>query len=226
MKIKLAIEAVRRDARHQVGLSQEKAQHLADQVQPLATIVESFKVEKEGIQRNGMLSDQGKRLQVEQATAAANEKIVAHAAGLSKETMIADHEQRINTKVTAERVKAKAMIEDGAELGRELRQNVLPKAIATTAPLRKPEEVVRRMVVKAAQDYATNPSRSELIIKSLSIGQPFCPELPIGTLDEVNANIAQAVAPDQVAALSEIKGVHSLIMIAADAALQSIKELG
>lgn len=224
---KLALEALKRDARHSVGLSQEQAQSLCESLQPIGAALQTYQTKTLSIRKNSMLSDAGKNAEVDQARNEAFDAIVSHAASVDRTKIISDLAQRVSTRVQGTRTKAAAAQKDATALAAELRQSVLPALIRKGEGMQiSPARTAEKMALKAAENYAANPGKAETVLSALSVGWPWCPDLPEGTLAQVESIIAQTVASDEQSALLQAKGIQALIDKVVAAAGQSLKELG
>lgn len=219
---KLVVESLKRDARFQVGLSTEQSNALAQQVQPMAEALSNLAQRVQAIRSDTRLSDQGKTDDTATARAAAATSINKHAASISRQAVIDDMRQRVSTKTAGTREKAKAaMGPDAGLLAQELRQSVLPRLIKNGEQLGvKPAQTVAKLIKQAAERYSENPSKAETIVNALAVGWPWCPDLPDGTLAEVERTISRQVSAEEQAQLEEAQKVQALVDRATEDALR------
>jgi hypothetical protein len=219
---KLVIEGLKRDARFQVGLSAEQSNALAQQVGAMTETLNSLAQRTQAIRADTRLSDQGKIDDTAQARTEAQASINKHAQQISRQAIITDLTQRVATRTNGAREKAKAaMGPDAGLLAQELRQSVLPKLIKNGEQLGvKPARTLEKLIQQAAEKYGENPSKAETIIGALSVGWPWCPDLPEGALQEVERTIARQVAGEEQAQLEQAQAVQRLVDHATGEALK------
>lgn len=224
----LSLEQFKKDCRFKLNLSAEQTQNLYESLNPISEALRNYKNKVLAIRRNSMLSDEGKNVEADKARNEAFEAIISHAATVDRSEIIRDLQQRVNTKVVGARERARmGMGPDAAMLAQELRQSVLPRQLKDGENMRIPAgQTVARMVMRASEGYSADPSKSELIIGALSIGWPWAPNLPEGTLAQAEAVIAGQVASDMQAELQQAQGVQGLLNKVIQAAQQNIKEIG
>jgi len=227
-KFKLSIEALRRDARFTVGLTAEQADHLARQMEPVDRLLEAYRARLLEIRKDGRLSDSGKAADVGKARSAVLEAISQHSQSVSKTALLQDLRQRIATKTNGARERAqKAMPPDAGALAQELRQSILPRMLKDAEDRKIPgEQVVAKLIMRAAEGYASDPGKAELIISSLAIGWPWAPTLPEGTMQAGGAVIASQIAAEEQQALVQTQSIQQLFDRVVETAVQTVKELG
>lgn len=226
MRHRLAFEKLKRSARHDIKLDQAQLDRLMEQTKPFGDAIEHLESEKKRIRADSRLSNEGQNADIKKATDDAIKKIINCASQISRESIVADLRQRVATKVQGARQRAKAEMQDSAALATELRQHVLPKlmtdALGSKIP---PAQVAAGLMRQAAEQYSISPAKSELIIQALSLGAPFCPDVSVETVEQINSTIAAQLAPVEQTALNEAEAVQGLIDFVTDEVLQSIKEL-
>ncbi|MBV5317810.1 MAG: hypothetical protein JZU50_08365 [Desulfobulbaceae bacterium] len=227
MKHKLALESLRKTIRFNVGLNQEDAEKMVTQLKPMVAIIDALQDQVKAIRANGRLSTEGKAADVAKATAMASERIAQHAATISRDPLVKDFAQRVSTRTTGARERARAEAKEASTLALELRQYVLPRLLADGKAMQiPPAQTVGKLVLRAAEDYSTNPAKAEAVISALSVGWPLCPDLPPETTQRINDIIAGQVAPAELAGLKEMQGVQAAIDVATAEILQSVREIG
>lgn len=226
---RLALEQFKKDARFKIGLPPEQAETLFQQIKPIGEALETYQAKTLSIRKNSMLSDAGKNAEVDQARKACLDAIVEHAAKVDRNAVINDLAQRINTKVVGARERAqKAFPPDAALLAQELRLHVIPRALADAKMQQIPaHQALGRMAVRAAEGYAGNMAKSEIVLQACGTGWPWVPtSLTPETMAQVEATIGAQVAADEMSELKVAQGVQKLLNRVIDAAQQSLKELG
>ncbi len=225
---RLALEGFKKDCRFKIGLPPEQAETLFQQIRPIADELKNFKSKVVSIRKNNMLSDSGKAAEVDQARTATLEQIVEYAAKIDRTEIISDLARRVNQSVRGSREKAqKSFSPDAALLAQEIRQHILPGLVREGKNMQiSPARTAEKMALKAAEQYSTDPAKMETVIGALSVGWPWCPDLPEGTLAQVEAVIAGQVASEEQAALLQAQGVQALLTRTIEAAQKELRELG
>ena len=218
-KTALVIEQLKRDAKFTIGLEDDQRDYLAKQTEPFRRILDSLADETKAIRANGRLSFDAIAEDVQVAREKALVLIERHASAISRSAVIDDLSRRVTSKVATTR-KANSEGQPGADaLATELRQHVLPKMIVDGEGRQVPaSQTVAKLVLQAAERYTENPSKHEVIINALSVGWPFTEDLPVDVLQQVDAVIAEQVAPDEFNQLRQAEGVQHLIDRVAEAA--------
>ena len=218
-KTALAIEQLKRDAKFTIGLEDDQRDYLAKQTEPFRRILDSLADETKTIRANGRLSFDAIAEDVQVAREKAIVLIERHASAISRSAVIDDLSKRLVSKVATTRKANMQAQQDAAQLSTELRQAVLPKMIAEGEGRQIPApQTVAKLVLQAAERYTENPSKHEVIINALSVGWPFTEDLPVDVLQQVDAVIAEQVAPDEFNQLRQAEGVQHLIDRVAEAA--------
>ena len=218
-KTALAIEQLKRDAKFTIGLEDDQRDYLAKQTEPFRRILDSLADEIKTIRCNGRLSAEAINEDAQVARQKAVDLIQRHASAISRASVIDDLNKRVVSKVATAR-RANSEAQPGADaLATELRQHVLPRLIAEGEGRQIPApQVVGKLALQAAERYTENPSKHEVIINALSVGWPFTEDLPVDVLQQVDAVIAEQVAPDEFNQLRQAEGVQHLIDRVAEAA--------
>ena len=218
-KTALVIEQLKRDAKFTIGLEDDQRDYLAKQTEPFRRILDSLADETKAIRANGRLSFDAIAEDVQVAREKALVLIERHASAISRSAVIDDLSKRLVSKVATTRKANMQAQQDAAQLSTELRQAVLPKMIAEGEGRQIPApQTVAKLVLQAAERYTENPSKHEVIINALSVGWPFTEDLPVDVLQQVDAVIAEQVAPDEFNQLRQAEGVQHLIDRVAEAA--------
>lgn len=225
-KFKLSLEQLKRDARFQVGLSAEQATNLVQETEPIGEALAHLKARVKAIRGDARLSDNGKTADVATAKAEAAKQIEQLAAKIGRHDLIVDLAQRVATRTNGARERArKETQQDAAMLALELRQYVLPRLLKEGEVMRVPaSRTLEKMVLKFAESYASNPAKSEAVISALSVGSPWCPDLPEGTIDRVNELISSQVAAEEQTKLEEAEQVQALLDKVVESAQQTVRE--
>ena len=223
----LAIEKLKRDAKFTIGLEDDQRDYLVKQTEPFQRILDGLADETKTIRANGRLSAEAISEDVQVARQKAVDLIQRHANAISRSAVIDDLSRRVVSKVAATR-KANSEGLPGADaLAMELRQHVLPRLIAEGTARQVPaSQTAAKLALEAAQRYSTNPSKHETVIRALSVGWPFCEDLPVDVRQQVDAVIAEQVAPDEVAQLQQAQGIQQALDRVAEATAQEVKGLG
>lgn len=223
---KLSVENLKKNARFAIGLSAEHATSLVQQAETLAGPLATLRAKVKAIRSDSRLSDAGKSADVAASKAEAAQQIEQLAAKIGRHALIVDLNQRVATRTNGARERARQETQqDAAMLALELRQYVLPKLVKDGETMRVPaSRTLEKMVLKFAESYSENPAKSEAVISALSVGWPWCPDLPEGTLAQVNDLIAGQVAGEEQQALVQAQQVQGLIDRATEAAMQEVRE--
>lgn len=223
----LAIEQLKRDAKFTIGLEDDQRDYLVKQAEPFQRILDSLADEIKTIRSNGRLSAEAISEDVQAARERAVALIQRHANAISRSTVIDDLSKRVVGRVAAVR-KANSEGLPGADaLSTELRQAVLPKLIAEGEKNRIPaQQVVGKLAVQVAERYIEAPGKMETILNALSVGWPFCEDLPEETKAQVDAILAAQIAPDEVAQLQQARGIQQVLDQVASAAQQDARGQG
>ena len=180
---RLALEQFKKDARFKLNLPPEQAEHLAQQVQPLTDTLQALQTRVSAIRKDGNLSTAGQNTKVAEAKAEVGDFIVKFADGISRHKVIADLSGRVQGKVKRVRSEAAAAQKDSAMLSLELRQHILPAMIREAKAMQiSPSRTTEKLMLEAAEDFANNPAKSEMVLSALSIGKPFCPNVSRATM--------------------------------------------
>ena len=215
----LAIEQLKKDAKFTIGLEDDQRDYLVKQTEPFQRILNGLADEIKTIRSNGRLSAEAIIEDVAKAKERAGLLIERHASAISRSAVIDDLSKRLVSKVATTRKANMQAQQDAAQLSTELRQAVLPKMIAEGEGRQIPApQTVAKLVLQAAERYTENPSKHEVIINALSVGWPFTEDLPVDVLQQVDAVIAEQVAPDEFNQLRQAEGVQHLIDRVAEAA--------
>ena len=226
-KTALVIEQLKRDAKFTIGLEDDQRDYLAKQTEPFRRILDSLADETKTIRANGRLSFDAIAEDVQVAREKAIVLIERHASAISRSAVIDDLSKRLVSKVATTRKANMQAQQDAAQLSTELRQAVLPKMIAEGEGRQIPApQTVAKLVLQAAERYTENPSKHEVIINALSVGWPFTEDLPVDVLQQVDAVIAEQVAPDEFNQLRQAEGVQHLIDRVAEAAQMDCRGQG
>ena len=226
-KTALAIEQLKRDTKFTIGLEDDQRDYLAKQTEPFRRILDSLADEVRTIRANGRLSFDAIAEDVQVAREKALVLIERHASTISRVNVIDDLSRRVVSKAGTTR-RANSEAQPGADaLATELRQHVLPRLIAEGTARQIPApQTAAKLALQAAERYTENPSKHETVIRALSVGWPFCEDLPVDVLHQVDAVIAEQVAPDELAQLQQAQGIQQALDRVAEAAQQECRELG
>ena len=215
----LAIEQLKRDAKFTIGLEDDQRDYLVKQAEPFQQVLGSLADEIKTIRANGRLSFDAIAEDVQVARQKAVGLIQRHANAISRSTVIDDLSKRVASKVAAVRKANSEGLPGADEVATELRQHVLPRLIAEGEGRQIPApQTVVKLALQAAERYTENPSKHETVIRALSVGWPFCEDLPEETKAQVDAILAAQVAPDEVAQLQQARGIQQAIGRVAEAA--------
>ena len=224
----LAIEQLKKDAKFTVGLDDDsQVAYLVKQAAPFRQILDNLADEIKTIRGNGRLSVEAINEDAQVARQRAVDLIQRHASTISRANVIDDLSRRVVSKVATTR-KGNSEAQPGADaLATELRQHVLPRLIAEGEGRQIPApQTVAKLALQAAERYTENPSKHEVIIRALSVGWPFCEDLPVDVRQQVDAVIAEQVAPDEVAQLQQAQGIQQALARVAEAAQQDARGQG
>lgn len=227
-KTALAIEQLKKDAKFTVGLDDDsQVAYLVKQAAPFRQILDNLADEIKTIRANSRLSFGAIAEDVEVARQKAVDLIQRHASTISRASVIDDLGKRVTSKVATAR-KGNSEGQPGADaLATELRQHVLPRLIAEGEGRQIPApQTVAMLALQAAERYTENPSKHETVIRALSVGWPFCEDLPVDVRQQVDAVIAEQVAPDEVAQLQQAQGIQQALARVAEAAQQDARGQG
>jgi hypothetical protein len=224
----LAIEQLKKDAKFTVGLDDDsQVTYLVKQAAPFRQILDNLADEIKTIRANSRLSFEAINEDVQAARQRAVDLIQRHASAISRSNIIDDLSRRVVSKAGTTR-RANSEAQPGADaLATELRQHVLPRLIAEGEGRQIPApQTAAKMVLRAAERYAENPSKHETVIRALSVGWPFTEDLPVDVLHQVDAVIAEQVAPDELAQLQQAQGIQQALDRVAEAAQQDARGQG
>ena len=224
----LAIEQLKRDAKFTVGLEDDnQVAYLVEQAQPFQQILGGLVDEIKTIRANSRLSFEAINEDVAQAKERAGLLIERHASTISRANVIDDLGKRVTGRVAAVR-KVNNEAQPGADaLATELRQHVLPRLIAEGEGRQVPaSQTVAKLVLEAAQRYSTNPAKYEVVLSALSVGWPFTEDLPAETKVQVDAVIAEQIAPDELAQLQQAQGIQRALDRVVEAAQMDARGQG
>ena len=179
-KTALAIEQLKRDTKFTIGLEDDQRDYLAKQTEPFRRILDSLADETKAIRANGRLSFDAIAEDVQVAREKALVLIERHASTISRVNVIDDLSRRVVSKAGTTR-RANSEAQPGADaLATELRQHVLPRLIAEGTARQIPApQTAAKLALQAAERYTENPSKHETVIRALSVGWPFCEDLPV-----------------------------------------------
>lgn len=223
----LAIEQLKRDAKFTIGLADDQRDYLVKQAQPFQQILDNLADETKTIRANSRLSFEAINEDVQAARERAVDLIQRHANAISRSTVIDDLSKRVVSKVATTRKGNSSGLPGADALSTELRQAVLPKLIAEGEKNRIPaQQTVAKLVLEAAQRYSTNPAKYEVVLSALSVGWPFTEDLPDGMKAQVDAVIAEQIAPDETAQLRQAQGIQQALARVAEAAQQDCRGQG
>ena len=226
-KTALAIEQLKRDAKFTIGLEDDQRDYLVKQTEPFQRILDSLADETKTIRANGRLSFDAIAEDVQVAREKAIVLIERHASAISRSAVIDDLGKRLVSKVATTRRANSEAQQDAAQLSTELRQAVLPKMIVEGEGRQIPApQTVAKLALEAAQRYSESPGKMEAIIRALDLGWPFAEDLPVDVLQQVDAVIAEQVAPDEFNQLRQAEGVQHLIDRVAEAAQMDCRGQG
>ena len=215
----LAIEKLKRDAKFTIGLEDDQRDYLVKQAAPFQQILDNLTDEIKTIRANSRLSVEAIAEDVQVARQKAVDLIQQHASAISRSTVIDDLSKRVASKVTTTRKGNSEGLPGADALATELRQHVLPRLIAEGEGRQIPApQTVAKLALEAAQHYSTNPAKMETVIRALSVGWPFCEDLPDGMKVQVDAILAAQIAPDETAQLQQARGIQQALDRAAEAA--------
>ena len=224
----LAIERLKKDAKFTVGLDDDsQVAYLVKQAAPFRQILDNLADEIKTIRANSRLSFEAINEDVQVAREKALVLIERHANAIGRANIIDDLSKRVVSKVaTARRANSEGL--PGADaLATELRQHVLPRLIAEGEGRQIPApQTVAKVALEAAQHYSTNPAKMETVINALSVGWPFTEDLPVDVLHQVDAVIAEQVAPDETAQLQQAQGIQQALDRVAEAAQMDARGQG
>ncbi len=227
-KTALAVEQLKRDAKFAVGLDDDsQVAYLVKQAQPFQQILDNLADEIKTIRANSRLSVEAINEDAQAARQRAVALIQRHANAISRGNVIDDLHKRVASKVaTARRANSEGL--PGADaLATELRQHVLPRLIAEGEGRQIPApQTVAKLVLRAAERYTENPSKHETVIRALSVGWPFTEDLPVDVLHQVDAVIAEQVAPDELAQLQQAQGIQQALARVVEAAQMDARGQG
>ena len=224
----LAIERLKKDAKFTVGLDDDsQVAYLVKQAAPFQQILGSLADETKTIRANSRLSVEAIAEDVQVARERAVDLIQRHANAISRSTVIDDLSKRVVSRVAAVR-KANSEGQPGADaLATELRQHVLPRLIAEGEGRQVPaSQTVAKLALEAAQRYSTNPAKHEVVLNALSVGWPFCEDLPVDVRQQVDAVIAEQIVPNETAQLQQAQGIQRALDRVAEAAQMDCRGQG
>jgi hypothetical protein len=224
---KLAVENLKRDARHTIGLNLEQVTNLAQQTEPIAMALANLKSKVKAIRGDARLSDGGKTTDVSTAKSEAATHINDLAQQIGRHAVIVDMNQRIATKVTGARERAKAaMGADAALLAQELRLHVIPRLLNEAKMQQIPSnQALGKMARRAAEGYAESPVKAEIVLQACTTGWPWVQgEVDGETLAQVNDLIAGQVAGEEQGFIIEAQAVQGLLDRVVNAAMQTVRE--
>lgn len=226
-KFKLEIEALKKTARFQLNMPLEQSNALAAQLEPMAETLSNLKQRVQAIRADNRLSDSGKAGDVAQAKSDAAQQVNAIAQQISRQAVIADLAQRVNTRLTGSRERARqAMGTDAALLAQELRLHVIPRLLADAKQQHIPaQQALGNFIQQAAERFSLDPVKAEIVIQSAATGWPWVAiDVEPETMTRVNEIIARQVAAEEQAALEQAQAVQGLIGRVTETALQSVRE--
>lgn len=224
---KLSIESLKKTARFNLKLDKDQTESLIQQTRPFLDNLESLKNNLNEIRQDSRLSDQAKNEDAESLKTRAAEKAQGIYDSISRQNVIDDLSQRLNTKVTGQRQRNFEQMKNSDSLSRELRESVLPRLITEgQAKNLDARHTTEMLAIRAAERYEQDPAKCELVIRALQVGWPFNQDLSEETVVQINSTISKAVDPEGTNALHQAKAIESELQKVFQSCLADMKAIG